>query len=256
MLNVVIIEDEPLAATALRTWLHQTGKVRVTGMARDGAAGLVLCADHVPDAAFLDINMPGPDGLQLAAHLAVLPHPPLIVFTTGHAERACEAFRLNVVDYLLKPLDPAIIHEAVRRLEERVAARSCIGQNAPTPVGMSPPHIRFDRLPVKWGQDDVISLLPPSTIVAALRHDRRVWIHTAFEEFETYYTLANLLAWLGDPPFLPLSRHAIVSLQGIDKVIHYGDRLYKVRLRDRCGTWLTASRSGARVLASSLKPQD
>src|SRR5438552_2639671 len=103
MIRAVIIEDEPLAARYLRALLHETGKVEVTGMAREAETGLLLCSEQSPDAAFLDVRMPGPDGLALAGHLRLLPTPPRIVFTTGHAEHACEAFRLNAVDYLLKP---------------------------------------------------------------------------------------------------------------------------------------------------------
>ena len=86
-----------------------------------------------------------------------------------------------------------------------------------------------------------------------LRHDRRTWVHTVREEFATYYPLADLLRWLGDHPFIPIGRHAVVNLHAIERVTHYGDRLYRVRLRDRLGTEITASRSGAVRLAAVLK---
>ena len=91
-------------------------------------------------------------------------------------------------------------------------------------------------------------------IVAAMRHDRRTWIHTATDEYPTYYPLGELLAWLGDPPFLRVARDAIVNLQSVAEVLHYGDRLYRLRLRDRKNTSVEASRSGAVRLSSLLKP--
>jgi DNA-binding LytR/AlgR family response regulator len=69
-----------------------------------------------PDAVFVDINLPGKDGVSLATQLAMLPQPPRLVFTTGNANRATDAFRLEAVDYLLKPLDPEQVTEAVNRL--------------------------------------------------------------------------------------------------------------------------------------------
>ncbi len=249
-IRAVIVEDEPLAARFLRQLLHETGKVEVTGLARDGNAGLLLCSEHAPDAAFLDIRMPGADGMQLAAKLSFLQRPPMIVFTTGYADRAWEAFRLDTVDYLVKPLDRAQIWEAVCRLEARLAA----GPNSTMDQRQEKPKSVLDRLPVKSGQDDVVMLLPLHEIVAAIHHHKRTWIHTQLEEFATYYSLKQLLDWMGDPPFVLVSRNAIVNLQGFEEVIHYGDRLYQVRLRDRGKTCVAASRSGAKRLAELLRP--
>ena len=75
------------------------------------------------------------------------------------------------------------------------------------------------------------------------------------EEFATYYPLAVLMRWLGGDPFVQIGRHAVVNLQAIEHVTHYGDRLYRVRLRDRLGTEITASRTGAARLAAVLKTQ-
>jgi DNA-binding LytR/AlgR family response regulator len=67
--------------------------------------------------------------------------------------------------------------------------------------------------------------------------------------------LADVMEWLGGDPFIQIGRHAVVNLHAIEHVIHYGDRLYRVRLRDRAGTEITASRSGAVRLAAVLKTQ-
>ena len=75
---------------------------------------------------------------------------------------------------------------------------------------------------------------------------------TAREEFATYYSLAELMQWLGGAPFIEIGRHAVVNLQAIEHVTHYGDRLYRVRLRDRVGTEITASRTGAARLTTVL----
>src|SRR5258707_2877434 len=103
-IRAVIIEDEPLAAQYLAELLDDTYQVEVVGSATENEAGLRLCAELRPDAVFLDINLPGRDGISLAPQLAMLPQPPRLVFTTGNANRASDALRLEAVDYLLETL--------------------------------------------------------------------------------------------------------------------------------------------------------
>jgi DNA-binding LytR/AlgR family response regulator len=67
--------------------------------------------------------------------------------------------------------------------------------------------------------------------------------------------LADLTRWLGGDPFIQVGRHAVVNLRAIEQVNHYGDRLYRLRLRDRAGTEITASRTGGARLATVLKTQ-
>src|ERR1700724_4853004 len=115
-IRAVIIEDEPLAAQYLSELLDDTCQVEVVGSATESEAGLRLCAELRPDVVFVDIGLPGKDGVSLATQLAMLPQPPRLVFTTGNPGRAADAFRLDAVDYLLKPLDPEQVTEAVNRL--------------------------------------------------------------------------------------------------------------------------------------------
>ena len=194
--------------------------------------------------------MPGRDGLLIAAELAHLPKPPLVVFTTGHSERACDAFRLRAVDYLVKPLQFSQVWDAVCRLESLIAPADENESITPTSSNTLPTE---DRLPVKSGEDDVVMLIPKWEILAALCHGRRTWIHTAAKEYATYYVLGELLTWLGSPPFVRVSRESVINLQAVEEVVHYGDRLFQVRLRDRQGTRLDASRSGSAHLAALIK---
>jgi DNA-binding LytR/AlgR family response regulator len=262
-IRAVIVEDEPLAAEYLAALLDDTYQVEVVGIATESDSGLQLCAELRPDAVFLDINLPGKNGVALATQLAMLPRPPHLVFTTGNAGRATDAFRLGAVDYLLKPLDPEQITEAVNRLLAHLRPF----ESGPSPLSTrrvdsiatadKMPFIGSDSdlLPVKDVDRDRTRLLARREIVAVLRGDRRTWIHTVREEFATYYALADLIRWLGGEPFVQIGRHAVVNLQAIEHVTHYGDRLYRVRLRDRVGTEITASRTGAARLAVVLKMQ-
>jgi two-component system response regulator LytT len=251
-MRAVIIEDEPLAAQYLAELLDETCQVEVVGTAAESEAGLRLCTELRPDAVFVDINLPGKDGVSLATQLAMLPQPPRLVFTTGSANRATDAFRLEAVDYLLKPLDPEQVAEAVKRLlaylrpfESGSPSSGDHANGVPTPDKMRFTGAAKGLLPVKDVDRDQIRLVARREIVAALRRDRRTWVHTVREEFATYYPLADLVRWLDGDPFVQIERHAVVNLQAIEHVTHYGDPLYRVRLRDRVGTEITASRTGS-----------
>jgi DNA-binding LytR/AlgR family response regulator len=260
-IRALIVEDEPLAAEYLARLLDETCQVEVVGTATESEVALRLCAELRPDAVFVDINLPGKDGVSLATQFAMLPQTPRLVFTTGDPSRATDAFRLEAVDYLLKPLDPAQVDEAVGRLlahfrpfESDSLPRSSGQTNAETAADTNRLNLSANELlPVKDVDRDRIRLLARREIAAVLRHHRRTWIHTVREEFATYYPVADLVKWLGDDLFIQIGRHAVVNLQAIEQVIHYGDRLYRVRLRDRTGTEIDASRTGAMRLATMLK---
>jgi two-component system response regulator LytT len=262
-IRAVIIEDEPLAAQYLAALLDDTCQVEVVGTATESETGLQLCVELRPDAVFLDIKLPGKDGVSLAKQLAMLPQPPRLVFTTGNANRAIDAFRLEAVDYLLKPLDPPQVAESVNRLLaylrpfETGASPGAADRNKDA---LASDKMRFtgaagELLPVRDIDRDQIRLLARREIATVLRRDRRTWVHTVREEFATYYPLADLMRWLGGDPFIQIGRHALVNLNAIEQVTHYGDRLYRVRVRDRASTEITASRTGAARLAAVLKTQ-
>ncbi len=260
-IRAVIIEDEPLAAEYLAALLDDTCQVEVVGSAAESEAGLRLCAELRPDAVFLDINLPGKDGVSLAKQLAMLKQPPRLVFTTGMANRAIDAFRLEAVDYILKPLDPEQVTEALNRLLAYLRpfdASQNSGDHAdqsPAPAKMRFTGTTDDLLPVKDADRDQIRLLARHEIAAVLRPERRTWVHTVREEFATYYPLSDLMRWLARHPFLQIGRHAVINLRAIERVTHYGDRLYRVQLHDRVRTEITASRTGAARLAGILKMQ-
>ena len=262
-IRAVIIEDDPLAGQYLATLLDDTYQVEVVGSATESESGLRLCAELRPDAVFLDIHLPGRDGISLATQLAMLPQPPLLVFTTGNANGASDAFRLEAVDYLLKPLDPEQVAEAVNRLLSYLRPFES-GSRSVSAHGVNPPATRRktcfagaadELLPVKDTDRDRIRLLARHQIATVLRRKRRTWVHTAREEFATYYPVANLTRWLGGDPFVHIGNHAIVNVHAIAYITHYGDRLYRVRLRDRVDTEIKASRAGAARLAAVLKTQ-
>ncbi len=103
MIRVLICDDEPLARDRLRRMLEKIPATLCVGEAENGEELLEQIPQHRPDLILLDIRMPGMDGLQAASRLSESDNPPAIVFCTAYDEHAIEAFKVNAMDYLLKP---------------------------------------------------------------------------------------------------------------------------------------------------------
>lgn len=116
MLNALIADDEELARLRLRTLLEANG-VNVVGSASNGAEAVAMALALTPDVVFLDIRMPGLDGLGAAQQLATLKRPPQLVFCTAYDQHALKAFELRAVDYLVKPIRRERLVAALQRLQ-------------------------------------------------------------------------------------------------------------------------------------------
>ena len=119
-MRVVIVDDEPLARARLRGLLSREADVEVVAEAGDGQAALHACDTHQPDLVMLDIRMPGVDGLEVARQLAKQVSPPLLVFCTAFDAHALTAFETAALDYLVKPVRPERLAEALRRARTRL----------------------------------------------------------------------------------------------------------------------------------------
>lgn len=118
-LRTLIVDDEPLAVERVQVICAEIPAVQVVGTASDGAAALRLAEKLEPDLVLLDMTMPELDGLGVARHFAAQPHPPVVIFVTAHDHFAVEAFDLEAVDYVLKPVSADRLARAI----ERAAAR-------------------------------------------------------------------------------------------------------------------------------------
>lgn len=119
-LSVLIVDDEPLARERLRTLLGDCvdPPVRVVGEAGNAVQAMEWVAREVPDALLLDIHMPGASGLKLAQTLKSLVVPPAVIFVTAHAEHAVQAFELEALDYLTKPVRLARLQAAMQKVRK------------------------------------------------------------------------------------------------------------------------------------------
>jgi len=121
-LRTLIVDDEPLAVERMQVICAGIDDVNVIGTASDGQAALRLVAALNPDLILLDLTMPETDGLTVARQLSGEESPPAVIFVTAHDEFAVEAFDLDAVDYVLKPVSPDRLQRAVGRVIARRAA--------------------------------------------------------------------------------------------------------------------------------------
>jgi len=115
MLNILIADDEAPARNRLRELIAEIPDTRILGEAKNGFEAITLTADLRPDVLLLDIRMPEMSGLETAEHLQKSEQAPAIIFTTAYDEHAIQAFELNAVDYLLKPIRQERLSNALRK---------------------------------------------------------------------------------------------------------------------------------------------
>jgi two-component system response regulator AlgR len=148
-LKVLLVDDEPLARSRLRTLLAECGTpgVEVGAEAANAAQAMEHLRRQAFDAVLLDIHMPGADGLALASVLRALPDSPAVVFVTAYAEHAVTAFELEAVDYLTKPVRLERLEAALGKVERLVQARAG-GLETETEVLVIQDRGRTERVPV------------------------------------------------------------------------------------------------------------
>src|SRR5712692_8123493 len=121
-LRALLVDDEQLARDELGYLLGQIGGVEVLGQAGNGVEALTTIERLQPDVVFLDVQMPGLTGFEVARRMLDARATSHIIFVTAYDQHAIEAFEVNAVDYILKPVDPARLEVAVQRARRRVSS--------------------------------------------------------------------------------------------------------------------------------------
>jgi DNA-binding LytR/AlgR family response regulator len=219
-LTAVIVDDEPLARVWLGGALEAQG-VQIVGEGESGVEALQLCEAKRPDALFVDIRMPDLTGMEAAAALGQLASPPKLVFVTGHAEHAADAFERAAFDYLLKPVGAERLATTLARLRRQKAASEPSRETRPS-LGIG------QRLPVRT--DYAIRLLRIEDIECALAHEKRVFIFAGSEELKSTYTLTQLEQILPPDLFMRIHASVIVHIDRIEQINFLGNHTYNARL--------------------------
>jgi two-component system LytT family response regulator len=206
MIRALVVDDEAPARDKLRRWLAEQPDIEVAGEAEDGLTAVAAIDNSHPDVVFLDIQMPGLSGLEVAAQLDP-ESAPLLVFVTAFDEHAIKAFELNAVDYLLKPYDKG----RLRKTLERIRSRHGSTEGAASAVRAARAHTgASDRLLVPRGEQ--LQLIDAASIHWLEADDNYVHVHTAQARYLLRRTLGDLLALLGEQRFVRIHKSTAVNV--------------------------------------------
>lgn len=228
-LRVLVVDDEAPARRRLRELLDDCSAVlplAIVGEAANGREALdVLQAAGVADLVLTDIHMPDMDGIELARHLLKLPQPPVLIFTTAYHEHALQAFDVNAVDYLMKPI----------RMQRLLAALQKVPRLKPLTA------TRLDQLPstarrfLSVTERSRVVLVPVEDIVYLKAELKYITIRTVQREYLLEESLTRLEEEFGQR-FVRVHRNCLVArdfIRGFERRVgDEGDAHWEVLLRD------------------------
>jgi two-component system, LytTR family, response regulator LytT len=276
-LRAVLVDDEQLARDELGYLLGQIGGVAVVGQAGNGVEALSTIDQLQPDIVFLDVQMPGLTGFEVARRMLDAENESHIIFVTAFDQHAIEAFEVNAVDYLLKPVDQARLELAVQRARRRATAhaarsRTAAAESVPDGNGRDAPldraglnaqlekivqlvtgrQGRQERLAIKVGERFL--LVQADEIIYASLADESIAVVTGQHRgTSNYRTLDELQARLDPDVFWRVHRSHLVNINKIKEIVPWFSRNYILRMKDEKTTEIPVSRTQTRRLREYLK---
>lgn len=249
-IRVLVVDDEPTARQRMVRLLGGMSGVAIVGVCGSGREAMEMTRREEPELVFLDIAMPGIDGLEVARR-SIRPDGPIVIFVTAYDEHALEAFRVHATDYVLKPIDQARLRDAleharttVRRLRaERASPASTDGQSS---------HLQTSttRFAIRDGRRT--HFVAVSDIVWIESFGNYARVYTPAGRFIHRATMASISAELAPLGFARIHRTVIVNITRITQVRPTGSGQYEVILDE--GTRLRVSRTFRGALEAVLRP--
>jgi len=237
VLRLMLVDDEPLARQGLKELLAENQTVSVVGEAASVAEALSNISRHKPDALILDIRMPEATGFDLLKKLT-LPLP--VIFVTAHSEYAVRAFEVQAVDYLLKPVRPARLAQAIQRLHGELNSPG----NDETPYAMA------DRICLRTPERTIVA--PLADVIALVAEKDFTRVHVAENPpLLICQSLGTYERNLPKPPFLRIDRSMILNISRIHSVEISPTRGAHVTLNGLSSP-LALGRSGLRRLRQAI----
>jgi DNA-binding LytR/AlgR family response regulator len=245
MLRALVVDDEAPARSELRFLLDEIGGVEVVGEAAGAAEALQLIGALSYDVVFLDIEMPGMSGVQLAEALAVREHRPAIVFVTAYSTHAVRAFEVAATDYLVKPVQVERLRQALDRTREVPGPLE-----APPAPPRSADGARAATVPVQ--KDGHTLLIATDDILYAAAYDNYSRLLTEEGRFLCTLSLRSLQEKLTPQGFMRAHRRFLVNTAHVVKVSpEYGGGLL-LTLDDQAATCIPVSRRRAPHVKKTL----
>jgi two-component system LytT family response regulator/two-component system response regulator LytT len=252
--RVLVVDDERPARDELCYQLEQLGDVEVVSQAANGAEALAAVDRFEPDLIFLDIQMPGLNGFEVARQLLEREDDaPALIFVTAFDQHAVEAFEVNAVDYLLKPVDRGRLEQALGRARRRLSQErpDAVNDQLERLVKMMASR-RRDQVAVKVGERFL--LVQAEEIIYASLADESINIVTGqVTGTSNYRTLDELQARLDPEVFWRVHRSHLVNINKIKEIVPWFSRNYILRMKDAKSTEIPVSRTQTKRLREYLK---
>lgn len=246
-LRAYLVDDEPPALERLRRLLEQTDRVQVIGSATEPEEAVTALSADPPDVCFLDIEMPRLNGFEV---LARLPSQPIVIFTTAYNQYALQAFAVNSVDYLLKPVDPDSLERALKKVERLRSAApmaqpdfQALFQKLADSLRAPKPEYP-DRIASRLG--DRLWFLDLVRVTHFYAEDKLTFAVSEGKVFCVDHSIAELAEKLNPKQFARIHRGTIVNLSWVKEVALLTGGALNVRLKDGKETELTVARDRAR----------
>ncbi|HEY3886709.1 MAG TPA: LytTR family DNA-binding domain-containing protein [Vicinamibacterales bacterium] len=259
-LRTVVVDDEQLARDELCFLLQQIGGIEIVAHAGNGVEALRVIEDQQPDLVMLDVQMPGLTGFEVARRLIQAGRGTQVVFVTAFDQYAIDAFEVNAVDYLLKPVEADRLAVAVERARKRlVSDRAVSGPAEKREEGLErlmrmlvDRQERRDQLAVKV--DDRFMLIHTDEVVHISVEDEQLRVVTnSLSGTSNYRTLDELQMRLDPAVFWRVHRSHLVNINKIKEIVPWFSRNYLLKMKDGRGTEIPVSRSQTRRLREYLK---
>ncbi len=252
-LRAVVVDDEQLARDELSFLLGQVGGVEVIAQAGNGIEALATIERTAPDLVFLDVQMPGLSGFEVARRLIEQPSAPLVVFVTAFDQHAIHAFEVNALDYLLKPVDQARLEQAVQRAQRRHGSDQLLKDQLDRIVRLVQERQgRQNQVAVKVG-DRFLLVRADDIIFASLADDSINIVTGQVSGTSNYRTLDDLQARLDPEMFWRVHRSHLVNINKIKEIVPWFSRNYILRMKDAKATEIPVSRMQTKRLREYLK---
>jgi two-component system LytT family response regulator/two-component system response regulator LytT len=256
-LRTVVVDDEQLAREELCFLLGQLNGVEVVAQAGNGIEALGVIDEYEPDVVTLDVQMPGLTGFEVARRLLRAGSESQIVFVTAYDQHAIEAFEVNAVDYLLKPVESGRLAVAIDRVRKRIQSDRPALKTKPEDLErllqlLSERQDRREQLAVKIG--DRFLLIQADEVVHASVEDEVITVVTnSLSGTSNYRTLDELHMRLDPAVFWRVHRSHLVNINKIKEIVPWFSRNFMLKMKDGRGTEIPVSRTQTKRLREYLR---
>jgi two-component system LytT family response regulator/two-component system response regulator LytT len=256
-IRTVVVDDEQLARDELCFLLGRIPGIEVVAQAADGVEALQVIEEQGPDVVMLDVQMPGLTGFEVAKRLLRAGIESQFVFVTAFDRHAIEAFEVNAVDYLLKPVEADRLSTAVERVRRRIltdrpAARAQNGELDRLLQLLTDRQERREQLAVKVG-DRFLLIQADEVVHISVEDDVITVVTTSLSGTSNYRTLDELQARLDPSVFWRVHRSHLVNINRIKEIVPWFSRNYILKMKDARGSEIPVSRSQTKRLREYLR---